>query len=172
MANDKADTPDFTDLDFSAQDSDEAGGLGNADLTPQFEALDDAVDDLLPLAEGTDQPEPVGGDLTGSNAVSDAEDVAEQLDVLEQEEISVGEEEGQEPSKEEDQRAGFLTRLGRTSPYTVMLAMALVAILISITYLFLDLEQYEFDMKAEHGRPPSAAAEIVLPGPANTTAMV
>ena len=167
MANDEAETPDFTNLDFSAQDSDEAGGLDDADLTPQFEELGDgmgdAMDDLQPQAEGTDQPEPSGGDVTGSDA--------EQLDVLEQEEGAEGEEEGEEPSKEEDERESFLTRLGRTSPYTVMLAMALVAILIAITCLFLELKQYDFDIKAESGRPPSVAAEIVHPGPPNTTAM-
>ena len=161
MPNDEAETPDFSNLDFSAEGSGEAGGLDDADLTPQFEDLDDAVDDLLPQPEETDRPEPSGGDIEqGDN---------EQLDVLEQEEEPEGEE-GEEPSKEEDERESFLTRLGRTSPYTVMLAMALVAILIAITCLFLELKLYDFDIKAESGRPPSAAAEIVHPGPPNTTA--
>jgi len=163
VANDESETPDFSNLDFSAQGSDEAGGLGDVDLTPQFEDLDDPLDDLQTLAEETDQPEPSGGDVTENGGVTESD--TEQLDVLEQEEDAEAEE-GEEPSKEEDERESLLTRLGRTSPYTVMLAMALVAILIAITCLFLELKQYNFDIK-----PPSTAAEIVHPGPPNTTAM-
>ncbi len=162
MPNDEAETPDFTNLDFSAEGSDEANGLDDINLTPESEDLGDPVDDLPPQAGGTDQPEPSGGDVTGSDA--------ELLDVLEQEEGAEGEEEGEE-STEEYEREGFLTRLGQTSPYTVMLAMALVAVLIAITCLFLELKLYDFDIKAEGGRPPSTATETVHPAPPNTTAM-
>jgi len=173
VANDKSETPDFSDLDFSAESLDEGGALDDAGLTPQFDdlgdgmdaAMSDGLDGLQPQAEATDQSEPSDDAVTG--------DDAEQLDVLEQEEETGSEGEPEEPAEEKEEQESFLTRLGQTSPYTVILGMALVAILIAITCLFMELKLYDFNIKPPADARPGAraAAEIVHPGPPSTTAV-
>lgn len=65
------------------------------------------------------------------------------------------EESGKATAVEEDQAAepaqpkrSFLETLGKVSPYTVMLGVALAAILVAVACLLLELNSYSFDVRA------------------------
>ncbi len=64
---------------------------------------------------------------------------------------------------------GLLVRLQRTSPYTVLLGLSLLALLIGALFFILELAAYNLDWSATEGKQKAAAApvQVVLP---NTTA--
>lgn len=78
----------------------------------------------------------------------------------------------QKKSKEvggEKQGGGLLAALRQASPYTVMLGLALLAILIGIFCHFMELQRYDLDIKAEKAKRPTAMAPTLQFGPASTT---
>ena len=74
------------------------------------------------------------------------------------------------PADKSEEKGGLLKALGSASPYTVMLGLAVAAILTAILFLLLELRAYDFDVKAEGARQPATAAPAVQFGPAITAA--
>jgi hypothetical protein len=53
-----------------------------------------------------------------------------------------------EASGEEKEQSAFLQQLSKASPYTVLLGMTVVALLLTVIYLFVELSHYDFNTKA------------------------
>jgi hypothetical protein len=86
-------------------------------------------------------------------SVTDAEEAASAADELLAGEFpdvekDAAEAEEQEPDEEAEEKVGFLSKLAGASPYTVMLGLALAAILTACTCLLLEWSSYKFDMDA------------------------
>ena len=118
MAESEADKNDFEELDLPGEDLSDSGALG--DLTP----LDD-----LDAPGAFDEP-PIE---TESPADEDQQAEAD---------------EDEPEEEEEEQKEGFLKTLSQASPYTVMLAVALAAIVTACTCLLLEWSDYHFDLSA------------------------
>jgi hypothetical protein len=114
---------DFEELELPGEDLADSGALG--DLAP----LDD-----LDAAGAFDAP------LIETESPADEDQQAESND-----------DESEEDESEEDdaqQKDGFLKTLSQASPYTVMLAVALAAIVTACTCLLLEWSTYHFDIDA------------------------
>lgn len=55
-----------------------------------------------------------------------------------------------------EEKAGFLQKLEKISPYTVMLVMAFIAVAIGALLMFLELKSYDFDYRAKDAPRASA----------------
>ena len=51
-------------------------------------------------------------------------------------------------SGDEKKQSAFLKQLGEASPYTVLLGMTVVALLLAVIFLFIELSRYDFNTKA------------------------
>ncbi len=85
--------------------------------------------------------------------LADAEEAASAADELLAEELpdldkDETEAEEQGPDEETEEKVGFLSKLAAASPYTVMLGLALAAILTACTCLLLEWSSYDFDTDA------------------------
>ena len=70
--------------------------------------------------------------------------------------------------KEEEKSGGLLQAVSRASPYTVMLGLALLAIMIAIFCVFKELGRYDYDIKADKAKGPVVTVPAVQFGPAST----
>jgi len=75
----------------------------------------------------------------------------------------------EEPEEEEAERPSLLDRLRSTSPYTVMLAISLLAMLIGVLMLYVEFSRYNFDMKAEELKDKLGAVETIQLAPPTTS---
>jgi len=75
-----------------------------------------------------------------------------------------------EEPEEEEPKGGLLAWLGRTSPYTVLLFMALVAMGIAAACLYVEWERYGKDNKARAAKQVTIWAAPSYAGPANIIA--
>ena len=102
---------------------------------------------------------PLGEDLSGAELFSEPAAADQQAaasavgEFLEAE--PAPDEDGKAAAEEEDQaeelaeeKGGFLKTLSHASPYTVMLGVALAAILTAVACLLLELNSYSFDVGA------------------------
>jgi len=127
------------------------------DENPDFDTFD------LPAEEGL-EPGPLGdmAELAEDGGLGEPGGLA----VPAEAEAGEEEEPEEEEKKEKSKGPGFLEKLATTSPYVVLLGIALAAILIGILCLFMELGTYGFQIK-----PPQAGmAPAVHSGPASTTA--
>lgn len=73
----------------------------------------------------------------------------------------------EQPDEEEkEKKPGLLHRLAEASPYTVMLGLSCLAILLACIFLMIELWRYEFDIGAKSGKKLSqagVAAEWIAP---------
>ncbi len=117
----------------------------------EFEQLDLPGEELVgPLLHKDKKPllESAASDDEEMAALADlaAESPADEDQQAESQEDETEEEETQEEETEE--KGGFLESLSKANPYTVMLGVALAAILIAVTCLFLEWNTYELDISA------------------------
>ena len=52
----------------------------------------------------------------------------------------------------------------RANIYTVLLVVALVAVLIGVLFMILELRRYEFEKRPNARRVPAAATQFLVPG--------
>ena len=126
MSKAEGENRDFEDLDLDGEDLSEPGPLAeiNAFDEDQFVSADDD-----PLKAESPAKEDQKADL----------DRKPDLDEDETEE-------------EAEEKGGFLAVLGKANPFTVMLGVALAAILTACTCLLLEWKIYDFDMSASDYR--------------------
>jgi hypothetical protein len=133
---------------------DDSDDLGSSGLNP----LDgDLLGDLgaLPPAGESGMPEETMGLSPGLAATTTAEPAVDEV-----------EEKVEEESEPQEKGPGFLARLSESNPYTVMLVVSLVALLIAICCLLLEWSSYGFDTKAKGlQQSASAAAPTRTTGP-------
>ncbi len=123
--------------------------------------LSDAFVEDAEFGEGAD---PVAGNADDDAAFM-ADDLAgETVDQPPGEDSIAGGEEDQEPEKgeggeDQDEKEGVAARLQRvlavvatTDPYTVLLGIALFALLLGVLFFYLELSAYNFDIGAERAR--------------------
>lgn len=130
---------------MAKSDSDILGGGTN----PLTEAILEAAEDLekgRPLAKGGD---PLAAQF------EDVEAKPAPLEVLPQEEApseEVPSEEAEQPVavEAEPQAVSFWSRLSQANPYTVMLAVAAVALVLGMAVLLIELSRYGFEVRP-HG---------------------
>lgn len=136
-----------------------------SDEAPAFAAHDAEAE--ASAAEGADAGIP--GELpAGLLGIGDAEQTAteesaETADQLEEEE------------EEEEKKPGLLHRLAEASPYTVILGLSCVAILLACIFLMIELWRYDFDIGAKSGKKLSqagVAAEWTAPAEFLSTRML
>jgi hypothetical protein len=119
------------------------------DPVAKVEGENGGFEELKPLGEDLSEAE-----LFSEPAAASAQPSASAVDeFLEAEpepaegEKAALEEEGQ-AEEEAESKAGFLKTLSNASPYSVMLGVALAAILTAVTCLLLELNSYRFDVGA------------------------
>lgn len=104
------------------------------------------ADELLSPNFGGDESMPDGLEPEGLDFPIAAEDQSDESG-------KDGEEESKEEEEEdEEEKEAFLEKLAKTSPYTVMLGVALLAIVVAVLCLFMELKLYDFETKPEGGR--------------------
>lgn len=125
---------------MAKSDSDILGGGTN----PLTEAILEAAEDLekgRPLAKGGD---PLAAQF------EDVETKPAPLEELPQEEAPSEEAEQPVAVEAEPQAISFWSRLSQANPYTVMLAVAAVALVLGIAVLLVELSRYGFEVRP-HG---------------------
>lgn len=170
MSSDDRDVPEFDDFDLPE-------GLPQ----PEGESTDRTDDLPEPMpGSGEDTAQPLEGTMPGSVVPGDAptEEFAGPLpgglaampSEETEEEPPEAEEEEAEEKKEKGRKESFLENLAAASPFTVMLAVSLTAILLSILLLFMELQDYKFDLKAKEAEQRVGAAPAVQSALPSTTA--
>lgn len=105
-------------------------------------------------AEPLDEPTGSDDELAHTDEEEDGEETAETAE--------------EEAEEESEKKGGLLTALANASPYTVVLGLSLLAILVAILCLLLEWRSYDFEVKAKD-KPVSAISADQL-GPASTAA--
>jgi len=165
VAKDEDETLDFGEMDQLDGDMFEAqpDGEGPAELqdgaTPELdpgdmELQDGATPELDPGdMEGADDAAP---DL-GPGDMEGADDAAPVLGATD-----IGVEEPEEEEEEEEEKPTLLEKIRETSPFTVMLGLALLAIVIAVACLAMELSSYNWDLSAKEYKESALAAPASL----------
>lgn len=116
-----------------------------------------ADDFTLPVEGGTQPPETPEIETAVEAAPGPLETLDQAPEQKPEDDFSLRTEEPGETQEtleefEEPEKEGFLTRLSRANPHTVLLGVSVAAILIAILFLFLELMNYDFDIKARQGK--------------------
>lgn len=153
------------------------------DEKPDPDDLDlfiDIPDETEPsaAADGSDVGEPPDAGATAPAEEEAKEELSEDVDQAETaKEPKKGKKKGkkrkprgkkQKVDKEGDEKPGgnLLEAIANASPYTVMLALALLAIVIAVFCLYMELGRYDFEIKAKE---PYTVVPAVQCGLASTT---
>jgi hypothetical protein len=144
-------TPDFDELDLPGDDpgktepSDESAPSDDNDVASQADEAEEA--ELQ--ADVTDKAEPEAEEEAKTESEAGDEEKDEAKVESEEEEEEKAESEEEEP-EEESKKDGLLKVISNSNPYTVMLGLALVAVLIAVLCLLFELRLYDFDIKARN----------------------
>ena len=76
----------------------------------------------------------------------------------------------EEEEQEAEEKPSLLERLGKTSPYTVMLGLTLLAIVIAVVLLAIEWSTYNWDTGAKEFKGTAMAAPAAQSAPASTSA--
>lgn len=134
--------------------------------TAAFESFDSQVSDVLQPSEGESETAEVAGEGVGGPSSGDL--LAAVADTISEPEALAEEAEKAEEEEEAEKGGGVLAWIGETSVYNVLLFIALVALAIGSYGLYLELERYKFDFKAEAAKQPVAAAAGLQAEPSTT----
>jgi hypothetical protein len=172
VSNVDGENPELDDLEMDEPDADQpdADQPDVSDETLQF----DEPGALPELEPSEDLLEP--GDETVEMGAADEpiqpaeEGFAEDADGLAPVEVKTEEEEEEpeeeEEEEEEEKSPGLLARLTKTSPYVVLLGIAMVAMIIALFCLWMELNRYSYELKP----PQVGAVPAVQSAPPSTTA--
>jgi len=150
---------DLTKDDSPEEDLAEMGEAGVPEPPREFEAapLGDEEAEVAPLGEDAAEAAPLGDEDAEAAPFGDMEG----LPVLETDEAADDREEsGGDEGEEEEEKPSLLAKLREASPFTVMLGLSLVAILIAILCLLAQLKEYDYQTKPKAGgaaRPTATA---------------
>lgn len=118
------------------------------------EKNDRDIDDFTQLPDDLLDAEPLEG---ASDPLAETEEVPQ----------PGAEEPAEQAAMEETPKSGrkqsVLARLQQTDPFTVMLAISLLAVLIAIYCLYQEYSSYEFDTEAKDAVVQAAPAELLAP---------
>lgn len=143
--------PDET-LDFAAPADMESGigfeamgaeGDEQAEVEEQIE-----VEEQVEVEERVEVDTPAGDELLPDFAAGDDEFGAEKA----ADETGEPEEEAEPKKKPAERVQGVLAAIGKSDPYTVLLGIALVALLTGIFFFYMELSAYNFDIWAERAK--------------------
>ena len=155
MANLEDNTPDFDELDFDELDlpGDDPGKTGPSDESAPSDDNDvasqaDEAEEAELQADVTDKAEPEAEEEAKAESEAGDEEKDEAKVESEEEEEEKAESEEEQPEEESKKKDGLLKVIGNSNPYTVMLGLALVGIVIAVIYLLFELRLYDFDIKA------------------------
>ncbi len=143
---------------------DDFDNLGSGGLNPLDGDLLGALGPLPPAGEPgpLDETMALSPELAAAAAAEPAAEAAAGPAVEEKavEEKAVEEkaEEVVQPEEEEEKGPSFLARLAESNPYTVILVVSLVALLIALCCLLLEWGSYGFDTKAKASQQSASAA--------------
>jgi hypothetical protein len=133
---------------------DDSDNLGSSGLNPLDGDLLGDLGPMPPVGESGMPEETMG--LSPLAAAPEAESAVEEA----------LEEKAEEESEPQEKGPGFIARLSESNPYTVMLVVSLVALLIAMCCLLLEWSSYGFDTKAKGlQQSASAAAPTRTGGP-------
>jgi len=158
VSNDEPERPEFDNLDLPEEDILQPG---EEMFEPAEASGEDAAEDAA--TEPPEAPLAAAGPDEGIEEAEKEKEDAEKLEAEEREEEETEEE-------EKEAKDGILAKLRQANPYTVMLAVSFVAILISILCLFLELKSYNGDIGAEEAKQRMGMMPAVQSGPPSTTA--
>ncbi len=156
---------------------------GGDGLAAEVEPLEDAglvegvepAEEALPIdeafeAEGDETPEFAAMDdmAAGASGLAFAEagEATEMGDEAETEVAAKGKKTKKKRKKKEG--PGLLASITQSDPYTVMLGVALLAIVIAVYCLMMELKTYDFQIKAEAVQRPAVTTPYAQFGPAIT----
>jgi hypothetical protein len=71
----------------------------------------------------------------------------------------------------EDEGESIWQRLAKASPYTMMLWISLLGLVVGTVFLYLELKTYKFDLKAREAKQRGGAVSATYSGPARTNAV-
>lgn len=148
MPDPKDETPDFDELKMPGDDPPAA---------QPSDASDPSEQDLAPLTDEDATPESEQPEAEQPQA----EDQPKKKGRRKKEKKKKPRKEKKKPrmerrprdgEDEEEKTGGLMKAVAETSPYTVMLALALLAIVIAVFCLFKELERHNFEIKADKAR--------------------
>jgi len=160
----------------------EASRLDDAEAADAIEPLDDAEmvdaaepgdDEIAEVAEGEEIVEAAEGEVTPDDAAFPAEEglagFAADADTGE-EAAEEDEDEEAEKKPKKKKKDKLLASIRQASPYTIMLIIAFVALLVGTLCLMGELSLYEFDIKAEKAKRTGAMLVPVYSAPEKSMA--
>jgi hypothetical protein len=163
-AADEGDGPMFAPIDESPPEGE----------SPTVAFNPDPTEDAVPAPEGE---EGFGsglafGEAAGMGALSGAADEMEEQPLDDEEEGGKKKKKKAKKRKQSDEEdeegPTLLGRIAKTSPYTVMLGLSLVVLLIAVVCLYMELRGYNFDTKAKEGRQRAMAVPVQSAFPSTT----
>jgi type IV secretory pathway VirB10-like protein len=184
---DKPDFPNFDDFDlptegFSPADDAAPSDLPDLpDLTGDSQIsssglLEEAVPTDLsaeeaPLTSGESVEDAAAASAIGLPSFTASEETA----AGEAEDSKKNKKKSSKPKKEkkagDGDREGFFQRLGKTSPYVVMLGLSFVVLVIAVTCLVMELASFNYDVKAKEAKQQAAVTSPLHSPPRTTTAV-
>lgn len=177
---DKPDLPDFSDFDLPTDglppvDDASLPDLPSDDLMPAPEPLDEVE---LPDLSIEETPTSSKTSTEGAEADTPVESVP--AFAVGQEDEAPAAEDGKTkkkaPKRKKEKKEpagdgqGVFQRLGKTSPYTVMLGLSVIALVIAVVCLVMELAQFNYDVKAQEAKQRAALTAPLHSAPARMTA--
>jgi hypothetical protein len=178
---DKPDLPDFSDFDLPTdgldpQEDSSLPDLPGDDLIAMPEPLEEAkpaelsFDDVSPSDEAAPAEEAEAlafpADDASASAMSAEAKPAE-------EESPKKKKKAAKPKKEKKAKAGnkegIFQRLAKASPYTVLLGLSVVALVIAVVCLIVELARFNYDVKAQEAKQRAAVTAPSHSAAARTT---
>jgi len=176
---DKPDLPDFSDFDLptdglSPLEADALSDLPDGETGPSPEPLGETAPlDLSADLPAEESPRVIG---TSEPAVESPALVVDQGGEAGAE-AEEGSKKKKKPAKRKKEKkatagdgAGVLQRIGKASPYTVMLGLSLIALVIAVICLVMELARFNYDFKAQEIKQRAALTTPVHSAPVKMTA--
>ncbi len=109
-----------------------------------------------------DMPPPASSPLGAGGSLLEEESVAAPAVAVAQDAVA-GKQDVEESKERRPKSPGFLSKLAQSNPYTVMLFVSLVALIIGTLCLLLEWHAYNFDTKAKEARQSAQATAPLHP---------
>lgn len=188
---DKPDLPDFGDFDLPTDglpplEDDASSDLPDAEMIPIPEPLEEITPADLsadsPVDESAEEsPMLVDTSETEAESSTEAESPTFAVDqggeaVAEAEEGSKKKKKKKPAKRKKEKKAaaedgqGVLQKIGKASPYTVMLGLSIIALVIAVVCLVMELAQFNYDFKAQEIKQRAALTAPLHSVPVRITA--
>lgn len=175
---DKPDLPEFDDFDlptegFSPVDDSTLSDLpdlpGDSQIMSSGPAEEASSPDLpaqeAPLASEESVEDAAAASVVGLPALTDSQEPTADSKKKKPSKAKKAKKEG------DADRDGLFQRLGKTSPYVVMLGLSVVVLVIAIVCLAMELAGFNYDFKAKEAKQRAAVTSPLHSAPRTTTAV-